>query len=542
MIKLPQQETKSLIALHGWSAVLLGFLLYAVVATGTVAVLSEEIEHWSVGHVREGNPLTADVNSIVGKLAPTVDPEFLEEVGIGHSARGNLQLFFHTHRENESGQIEDYGVQFEIDPTTHAVLNERLGTGLELFRTDPYDALGRFLVNIHTELHMPRPWGLLLTGILGLAMLVAAVSGFMMHRHLFKEMFVLRRKQSDVLEQRDVHTVAGTWGLPFAFILAFTGSFFSFAGSFGFPAMAMVAFGGDQEAMIRTVIGVPESKSEQQADFTNINLIIDDAYQRSGQNPEFASISHYGMDDAKITLFLPPAESKLAPKQYEYSGVSGDFIREKAIVGTVPSLGATAFALIAPLHFGDFAGLLSKAVWVALGFASCYVILTGFSLWIERRRDSHRWHLFERFTLVFGIGLPVAMLASAVGYTLSSVVKINPNLLVPWSFIIVSMLCILGGIVVRNYHTLKIILLGLCTIFCILVPTLRIVSGGPLWVTALQQQNISVAVIDSVLIISAIFSLQQLRRALLKRKSVRSSDTEDAAHSKTDNFNTESIA
>ena len=49
MFALSQQCTKALVALHGWSAISVGLLLYAVVLTGTVAVFSEEIAYWSVG-------------------------------------------------------------------------------------------------------------------------------------------------------------------------------------------------------------------------------------------------------------------------------------------------------------------------------------------------------------------------------------------------------------------------------------------------------------------------------------------------------------
>ena len=38
-----QAQMKRLTAIHGWSAVLLGLLLYAVVATGTAAVFAREI-------------------------------------------------------------------------------------------------------------------------------------------------------------------------------------------------------------------------------------------------------------------------------------------------------------------------------------------------------------------------------------------------------------------------------------------------------------------------------------------------------------------
>ena len=375
MVKLSQQETKSLVALHGWSAVLLGLLLYAVVATGAVAVLAEEIRHWSIGTVKHENPLLSDVDSIVRNLSVSVEPEFLEEVGMGASPHGNLELFFHTHRNKPNGEIEEYGVEFEVDPQTYAVLDKRQGTGLELHRTQDASALSRFLVDIHTELHLPRPWGLLLTGILGLAMMVAAVSGFLMHRHLFTDMFVLRRERSNMVKRRDVHTVAGTWGLPFAFILAFTGSFFSFAGSFGLPAMAMVAFGGDQEAMIRTIIGVPETESDRYMEPASINRILAHGYEHTGNHAEFAAVTHFGRDDAKVLLFMPPEEAKLDSVQLEYDGVSGEFVRQKPGIGITPSLGSAVLSLMGPLHFGDFAGLL---VQVCLGRAGFCGLLRHF--------------------------------------------------------------------------------------------------------------------------------------------------------------------
>src|SRR3546814_20625195 len=42
LIHLKKEETKAMVAVHGWSGILLGLLLYAVVLTGTAAVFAEE--------------------------------------------------------------------------------------------------------------------------------------------------------------------------------------------------------------------------------------------------------------------------------------------------------------------------------------------------------------------------------------------------------------------------------------------------------------------------------------------------------------------
>ena len=515
MIVLDKHKTKSLVALHGWTAIGLGLLLYAVVITGSVAVFSKEIADWSIGTKNQRTPaLSADIDKAVATFASQVDVKYHEDIDISETARGNLRLFFHTHALNTHGEMDSVGVEFTIDPDTNKLLERREGFFTDLFYSESDTALSRFLVSIHTELHLPKPWGLLLTGILGLAMLAAAISGFLMHRHLFADAFLVRRKSNPVLKKRDLHTVAGTWGLPFAFILAFTGSFFSFAGAFGVPAMAMVAFSGDQEALIRTLVGVPETQSDQVSPTTSINHIVRKAHERVNSQPQFLTLSHYNRGDAKVLLSLPPAESDLEPITLEYSGVTGEFIRQKPSLGTTPSIGSTAFAVIVPLHFGNFAGLLSKFVWGALGFASCYVITSGFSLWLRRREENSRWKIFERVALIVIWGLPVAMLSSATGYFVG-VLKGNQNSLVPIAFLASSAVVIIAGLSARNFAAFKTHMLWLIAFLCVTQPVIRLLSGGIGWLSAIEQANAVVVMVDILLLIFAIVAFTHARNKVL---------------------------
>ena len=182
MIRLDKARTTTLVAVHGWSGISLGLLLYAVILTGMVAVFAEEIAHWSTGIVNTENPLAVapgdatPLQELVDGLATQVDDEYLQEVALGRTTHGHLEVFFHKHRTSKAGVIEEVGTQFEVDSRTGEIVARRQGTGLALFESDEDRALSRFLVSVHTELHLPRPWGLMLTGILGLAMMVAALS------------------------------------------------------------------------------------------------------------------------------------------------------------------------------------------------------------------------------------------------------------------------------------------------------------------------------------------------------------------------------
>ncbi|MEM7078546.1 MAG: PepSY-associated TM helix domain-containing protein, partial [Pseudomonadota bacterium] len=334
---ISQETTKQLVVIHGWSGIVLGILLYAVLVTGMVAVFSEEISHWSAGIINTDSPLAVDPQStatplqdVVDRLEPDVDPEYVDEVALSRTTHGDLNVFFHRHQTNADGAIEEYGTSFDIDPKTGAVLSQQTGSGLDFFYTDEDRTLSRFLVSVHTELHLPRPWGLLLTGILGLMMMVAAVSGLIMHRHLLKDIFTLRR-HNPLLSVKDTHTVAGSWGLPFAFVLAFTGSFFSFAGSVGLPIMAMVGFGGDQEKMFEVILGsqMEEDATAQQG--TAIDHMLRDVQVRSGQEANFVVIQHYGRADASASFFLPPPAEGLSGDTLVYAAATGEFVRRKPV-------------------------------------------------------------------------------------------------------------------------------------------------------------------------------------------------------------------
>ena len=159
---------------------------------------------------------------------------------------------------------------------------------LHLARSPPAwetSALRKFLVELHVQLYLPDPWGLILTGILGLMMMAAVVSGLLMHRHLIRDLFLAERPGGRLASVRDRHVLASSWSLPFAFLLAFTGSFFSFAGTIGFPLVASVAFGGDEEAMSATLFEPPVPEDPTPAPLASLDYILadfDGARRRAG--------------------------------------------------------------------------------------------------------------------------------------------------------------------------------------------------------------------------------------------------------------------
>lgn len=501
MLKLPQGDTKALLAIHGWSGVLLGLLLYVVICTGVAAVFAEEINDWAspLPHGPSAS-FPAGIDGLTRKLATQVDPQFHEEVAIFHSAGGRLNLRYHLHDTMPNGKPGERGVEFEVDPATWQPLARRAGWDEDIAEQDKPSGVAAFLINLHVRLHIPEPYGLFVTGVLGLAMMIAAVTGILVHRHLLADLFTLRLGRDALLKRRDLHVVAGSWNLPFALILAFTGSFFSFASSVGLPAIAMVTFGGDQEALIDTLYSTAQPENTAPAPLANIETMLADVRHRNHAEPNFISISHYGRADATVSINTVLPGDELVYSTFVYDGTTGALISEQPPLGKVASMGASLVGIMYPLHFGNFAGVASKAVWVALGTAAAYVSLTGMLLWTRRREEQAAWRRMARVVHYVGYGLPLALVCAPYAYFALKNGDTPAITVQDIAFLVVAAIAAVMSYAIRDLDRLRRVLLGCTGIMLIGLPVMRMASGGPDWSEAWSAGIDAVPVVDIALL------------------------------------------
>lgn len=512
MIHLKKDETKAMVAVHGWSGILLGLLLYAVVLTGTAAVFAQEIGAWSAGHVTTQSAFDKPIDATIRRLASKTPARYHEGVNLFEIGDHGLGAFFHRHEIDAKGMPIERGIYYQLD-NEGRIRRTVHGNSEEVFGPRNDDALSSFLVDTHVRLHVPNPWGLLLTGIVGLAMLVAAISGLLIHRHLFKDIFTLRSRANPVLADRDRHSVAGTWSLPFAFILAFTGSFFSFFGTIGVPVVAMAAFSGDVQALSDAVFGNPGNPDPRPAAIGDLDRIAADSIRRAGSAPTFVAIENYGRADAKITSYHDPRASDIEPVSLLYDGATARFVRAKPAVGTGPSVGGTLTGIMGPLHFGNFAGILSKAIWFGLGFAMCYVTFTGMRLWIVRRRDTHTFAWLERMLTVVGFGLPFGLVVSAAAFLVAMPLG-SAVYWTPAAFLAGSALAMAMGIFARSNDSLVMMLKAATGLGMLALPPLRLfAAGGPGWGEVIAVNQPIIAALDIAFLVTGLWLIHGYREA-----------------------------
>jgi uncharacterized iron-regulated membrane protein len=513
VINLKARETRTLVAVHGWAGALLGLLLYAVIVTGTAAVFANEIKGWSGGLLGTSEPLSQPLHAVLARLEAETPAQFREDLSLRATPAGNVWVFFHTD-ETINGARRERGILTTIGPEGR-IVSRAEGFGNELAANDPFTALGRFYVDLHVRLHLPNPWGLILTGILGLAMLVAAVSGILMHRHLFRDIFILRGRDR-LVGLRDLHSVAGTWTLPHAFVLAFTGAYLSFTIAVALPMLAKIAFKGDVRAMVTTLNGMPMVDPRPAAS-ANLDDILSDARRRADAPLLFAAWENRGRADARITVFPAPRRGDLSASRLIYNGATGELIRERPIVGTKPSLGASLLGLIGPVHFGNFAGWWSRAVWFALGAASAYVAWSGLNLWVRRRADQRGWRVLGRVTAWVGGGLPFAMAAAAAAYFIS-LPSLASVFWTPAAFLIAAALAVVPALRMRSIERVPPLLFGATGVLLMALPLLRAAAGGPNWRAALATGQSAVPVMDVLVALGGVACVLSATMALRTRE------------------------
>lgn len=501
MIGLSQSQMKRLTAVHGWSGTVLGLLLYVVVLTGTVVVFGHEIEHWSIGGVSQEEPITGGIDGTVRSLVDSMPKGYRGEVSIFSDDAGRLNVFPHADvRHPETRDNSANGTLFQVDTVTGKIVGRR--TGFVFHDTNFFipSALADFLIGLHIRLYVPMPWGYLLTGTLGLLMISTGISGLLMHRHIIRDLFVSARPGTKLVTFRDRHVLAGSWGLVFAFLLGFTGAYFSFAGTVVFPLLTEVAFGGDEDRAVETLF-VPQADTDSsRAPLADLDAIIDDATARVGEPATFISIKNYGRRDAIVQLFHPPPEGRLAFVRPVYDGVTGAFLYERPTIGGQPSTGAFLRGLMWPLHTGDFAGALSKSVWVGLGSAMVFLVISGLRLWVRRRETDRVWMRFGRAVTGVAYGLPLAILICAYAYFLSRAIGADTFWWTPAGFLAgipVGLAPVLTSLEESGLRRRYRRLLGYG---CLILPVLRLACGGLDWASAFAGGQTEVLSIDIALI------------------------------------------
>lgn len=402
-IKMKSSTIKKLYTLHSWVGVITGILLFVIAFTGAVAVFARpELKIWGNESIRAAIPSQPqELAKVVEQYAEKVGPEYLEEVHLEMPSprfSATTRLIYEGHFEKPDGGEEHKGTVYQLDPRELTLVKE--WDMDEFFNSHQLD-MSVFLAHFHADLHLGRPIGLILTGLLGLTLMVSIVTGIFIHRKILAQLFTFRVSKTFSLMLNDGHKVMSVWAVLFHSVIAFTGAFLGLATVILVPAAAYVGFNGDQEKLVETFTAVKPPVLANVQQQTQLGDILEKAAQdRPDLNFNRLTVMGYGDQNALVYLFGRGSD-QIGGETLIYKGATAEYVTTQANFGRLEGVTGKILDAMFPLHFGNFGGLLVKTVWAILGIATALLPITGLMLWIERglnaQNPAHSRRTYENF-------------------------------------------------------------------------------------------------------------------------------------------------
>lgn len=420
---------QSMAWLHTWCGLTCGWLLGAILLTGTLSVFREPITRWmqarptvpaappqGVLHAKE--PLA----QALGYLAERAPGARFWRIEFPEHSGDALLLVWRTGRA-----------------TAHAALHP--GTGSPL--PEPWGRAtegGRHFMSFHYLLHAGMP-GYWLVGWVSMCMLVALVSGVVVHRRIFADFFTFRRGKG----QRswfDAHNATAVVTLPFLFMIVYTGLFIFYASYMPWPlktayGMGDGAYNRFQAELLHAAAEPPDRlRTGEPAPMAPLGPLLQQAQALTGQPARVVVIEQPGDRHATVRVIgrvrngdggrtiLNPAGS------VAFDGVSGAVLQMQRPEPEAPFATEQVHGVMESLHYARFGGWPMRWMYFVSGLLGTAMVATGTVLFAVKRR--HRsGHEFGRVTARVYRGIEALNVAAVAGIALACIGYLYVNRLLP---------------------------------------------------------------------------------------------------------------
>jgi len=388
--------------LHTWFGLALGFVLMVCFFFGALSVFDREIDRWAIPGSRFAPQPMPSFDKVLKPLFASMQPT-KESVDLlrgkvdgpmpGHFDVVQRMGAYTTHRDPVLGLFAAYEVPGAKDHDDVAwgtrTIDPRTGAQL------PDDQLkigSQFFYPLHYSLHLEwKSLGYWIVGFAALMMLVALVSGVVMHRKIFREFFTFRPAKHTQRSALDLHNLTGVAALPFHFFFAFTG-LVVFAGIY-FPVAdtqlkPLHELHEKQEAQ---ETGLPHERAGVAAPLASVDAMVAEAQRRwaaQGMAGEvgFLALQHVGDANGYVSVYRAGTDRiALVGNGIHFQASTGKVLREDPPRTAVDSVNE----FLTGLHLQHFRHWLLRWLYVLGGLSGCVCIATGFLFFVEKRKKQH---------------------------------------------------------------------------------------------------------------------------------------------------------
>lgn len=392
-------------SLHTWSGLLLGWLLFVVFVTGTIAFWREGLNRYmrpELPPVESQATVLAGAQRFLEGKAPDAKSWFITLPG---ATSPGAQLFWVPQPKKGEAPRGRRGRR-----DNQALIG---GDGLPTKARETRG--GEFFYRFHFDLYyMPVVYARWLVGIAAMFMLVAILSGIVTHKKILRDFFTLRRMKGQ-RSWLDGHNASAVLALPFHLMITYTGLVTLMA---LLMPWATVANYEDETKFLDATFPHMEAaeRSGRPAPLVDLRGIVGDAERRLGGSAGFIEVTQPGDAVARVTVSRGPASMlNTRTPLATYDGTTGAFIWQSP----APGGAVTTAGVMIGLHAGRFADTALRWLYFLCGIAGTLMVASGLVLWTVKRReklpDPDRPHfgfrLVERLNVAVIGGFPLGIAA-----------------------------------------------------------------------------------------------------------------------------------
>lgn len=408
--------------LHTWAGLLLSILLYFMFVTGTAGYLTTEINRWMSGIALPFVP-DAEIPSEAEMIA----------TGVAHlqeNVPGGTYWGMRLPHENraETGLMEVFGDTADGDYYS-VLLDPRDGTVV-----DPGPALetggGDALYAMHYALHyMPEEWAWYIVGVATMFMLVAILTGIVVHKKIFKDLFTFRPGKGQ-RSWLDAHNLVSVLSLPFMVMITYSGLIF-FTYEY-MPTIVPGVYGAGEEVVhdfghalnnysgYHDTYDIPES-GVPAGPFTDTDAIVSLVQGRWGEGQiGWFEITNAHDAAGEISVW----KSRMAAQGYHDIFFFDAETGEERMMAWQTRTASDVGGLLMNWHIGAFADTILRTLYVLSGIAGSAMLATGMVLWTKKRRQALRpgvpAHLGIRLVERLNAGTILGLLIGILCYFLAN--------------------------------------------------------------------------------------------------------------------------
>jgi hypothetical protein len=302
---------------------------------------------------------------------------------------------------------------------------------------------GNALYVMHYALHyLPDNVALYLVIFCTLFMLVAIITGIIIHKKIFKDFFTFRKGQ----KQRswlDMHNIFAVFTLPFQLMITYSGLLFFIGSIFpllqispiavvGFEIPNMLESQGDTtkmspknkelfELVTKEIFNnaQPNKASGISVPTVPLNTLLAKLKMRQpNQGVDYITVENFNDENAEISIYMN-VDNRInnTTERFTYQGVSGELISSpNNKVFSATQLNNT----ILNLHEGNFAPIVLRWFYFFTGLMGAAMIATGSILWVTKRRlkNEKKYSASKGFQLVelLNVSTIVGLLIAVAAY------------------------------------------------------------------------------------------------------------------------------